>query len=684
MTYELDGKDYTDVVTKDYYYTAYLNRGAVLLNTYNFHQKYAYNFEISNNKVEIRGQAYSEDYSSQELTSLDSANKFLNFDENENIDFVRVGDTIYTTDENIIGMFSSQLDFTGIKRVGFYKIEHYMVVVLQGYDSVKDEYYTPSTGAVIFIDNIGTSKLDVVEDYLKQYVSTTDTLENKADNLFGNVSFVSAVYDNMYLEESNYIERQGFSNLDIYNDYVRITDINEDNVSTSLTYQKLADGNTLNLIGVNGKNEVETTKTSTTYEDFGFVGQDKFNLNQFMKLTADDEYYTYLGTDASSLAYAITQHLRFLQWPVEEIKVKVENDKVTQMIFSTGLMQDTLSGNYFYRYVDTRVLDTPNVIEGAVKKTPSVHDEEIKGYLSYLNQDNSVFTSIEKDSAWDGSRFTKVTKGTDFLLKGTYIVNSEDGSSNNMESLGSGYYLKDGKLYSFTFDEENNITLNKIPVNKSLKDVTNFSVSSEVLNLKDNVISTTGDIVNIGQYLGNIYNPLTVDARTLNMTVENEKNSSMSFAYFGGTEEITFDYSAVTLNETMRANLDKAISEIDTDKKMTWEDDMRPEVYENLLGQYGKEIADKVPYLFDQDFIDSGNTFDGFYDNWDDEENPYFVIIMNTDMDLSYISKYKAHLLSEGYVTTDNKTFIKESDNLKLYVDEDNESNEFIHLYVLA
>lgn len=85
MTYELDGKDYTDVVTKDYYYTAYLNRGAVLLNTYNFHQKYAYNFEISNNKVEIRGQAYSEDYSSQELTSLDSANKFLNFDENENI-----------------------------------------------------------------------------------------------------------------------------------------------------------------------------------------------------------------------------------------------------------------------------------------------------------------------------------------------------------------------------------------------------------------------------------------------------------------------------------------------------------------------------------------------------------------------------------------------------------------------
>lgn len=77
MTYELDGKDYTDVVTKDYYYTAYLNRGAVLLNTYNFHQKYAYNFEISNNKVEIRGQAYSEDYSSQELTSLDSANKFL-------------------------------------------------------------------------------------------------------------------------------------------------------------------------------------------------------------------------------------------------------------------------------------------------------------------------------------------------------------------------------------------------------------------------------------------------------------------------------------------------------------------------------------------------------------------------------------------------------------------------------
>ena len=53
MTYELDGKDYTDVVTKDYYYTAYLNRGAVLLNTYNFHQKYAYNFEISNTEEKV-------------------------------------------------------------------------------------------------------------------------------------------------------------------------------------------------------------------------------------------------------------------------------------------------------------------------------------------------------------------------------------------------------------------------------------------------------------------------------------------------------------------------------------------------------------------------------------------------------------------------------------------------------
>lgn len=57
---------------------------------------------------------------------------------------------------------------------------------------------------------------------------------------------------------------------------------------------------------------------------------------------------------------------------------------------------DRLTGYYFYRYADSRVAATPNVITGAEKKVASENDAQIKSYLSYLNQEDSVFTSIEK------------------------------------------------------------------------------------------------------------------------------------------------------------------------------------------------------------------------------------------------------------------------------------------------
>ena len=238
LTYEINNVNFTDVITKNYFYTAYLNTGSMLLETYST-TKYAYNFEItSENKVNVKGQTFNDELTGQELASLDYVNKFKDFDTTREIEFSGDNNEIYTTDEVLVEAFASQLDFTGIKRLRFYTAADELVVELQGFDSSKNDYYTPETGAIVFIENIGTSKLDAVEDYLNSYVVPTETLDNKADNLFGNVSFTSAIYDNIFLDEYTSIERQGFSNLDIYDDYFRITDINEDNVSTSYTYEK--------------------------------------------------------------------------------------------------------------------------------------------------------------------------------------------------------------------------------------------------------------------------------------------------------------------------------------------------------------------------------------------------------------------------------------------------------------
>ena len=346
---------------------------------------------------------------------------------------------------------------------------------------------------------------------------------------------------------------------------------------------------------------------------------------------------------------------------------------------------DRLTGYYFYRYADSRVAATPNVITGAEKKVASENDAQIKSYLSYLNQEDSVFTSIEKDSAWGESRFTKIVKGSDFYLKGTYLVDSDDGTSNNMESLGKGYYSKNGKIYSFTYDENNNITLDKNPVSKTFKDIANYSIASEILNLKDGKLTTTGDIINIGRSIGDIYNPLTVDPSSLEMTVTDDKISSMNFAYVGGTEKVTFDYSPVELNGTMRANLDKAIAALDSGTSTghgTWDQDASHTTYDELVKAYGEEIANKVPYLYDETFLEK-NAFDGWLDDYTDEDNPYFLIVFGSGYDEDYISKYKAYLSTIGYTSDDNTTFVNEKDKLKIIVMDNDGSDDFVHIYVL-
>ena len=48
-----------------------------------------------------------------------------------------------------------------------------------------------------------------------------------------------------------------------------------------------------------------------------------------------------------------------------------------------------------------------------------------------------------------------------------------------------------------------------------------------------------------------------------------------------------------------------------------------------------------------------------------------------------YSQKYKAYLLTLGYTTEDNITFVNETDKLRIDVVDDDGSNEFIHIYVL-
>lgn len=61
---------------------------------------------------------------------------------------------------------------------------------------------------------------------------------------------------------------------------------------------------------------------------------------------------------------------------------------------------------------------------------------------------------------------------------------------------------------------------------------------------------------------------------------------------------------------------------------------------------------------------------------------PYFIIATDTYSE-DYSQKYKAYLLTLGYTTEDNITFVNETDKLRIDVVDDDGSYEFIHIYVL-
>ncbi len=669
LTYDIGGHSFTDTINPRYTYTGYLQKGSVLLQTYGT-TPYAYDYTISQDGVEIRGQTFDEFYQKQEVSSLAYRNHFADAAAWK-FEGTVTNDEFISTESGLLNAFQDQLDFTGIKKIGLAEKDGLLNVHLYASDPTTGKDYIPEGGDVV-VSSIGSASLPEVEALLSTWKNDANGYQGSLDNVTGDVSFVSAIYDYFYLDESDQIERQGYSNLDRYGDYVRITDIDEEGAGRAYTYEKQTDGETLSLVGVNAKNEMKKTSTTTTYSSFGFYTADSFPRTQFQQIGSDADYYTYLGTDATKLAYAITQHQRFLEWPVVEAKMKVENGKITQFVFTTDIMLDRDTGRYFYRYADVRVQDTPNVIEGPVLKTPSADDAEIQGYLANLNQDDSVFTSLGKDSAWEGNRVTKAVKGTDFYLKGTYYTD-EEGNPTTLEKNGDGYFLSGDKLYSFTFNDAGEVTtFNKNPLSKTLKEVAGFSISSAVLKKDGNTLTTYGDILDLGDFIGAVDNPLTVDPSTFNMGIVNGKIGTIHFAYQGGMEDVTLDYATTSMPVTLRSNIEKAVAALNPSERETFADDSsKTTVYDSMVEQWGEDVAKKVPYLRNRTW-EEANPNSTYFDGYYDESTSEFIISVWETVD-SYTEAYKAYLKELGYMSSDNVTFENQTDGLQIKVNADDQ-----------
>ena len=675
LSYTINGELYEDVITDEYFYIGYLNTGSLLLNTISATTKYAYDFRITDSKFVLKGQSFNEEYTLQGQTELKKYNflKDLNVLEND----IEESDGKYEIyDSSIVEAFTNQLDFSGIDHLELSLNEYDdLIVKLMALNQTTGEFYCPDAGEIT-INNIGASSLTIVDDFIKNYKMPTATLNGKGDNLFKNVSYVSAIYD--FILDDNAAYQIKTTNLDISNNYIRIVDTTTDNVSNSYTFEVEDDKETLNIVGVDGTNSIVKQKTTKKYQDFGFINKDGFELDKFAKLSNDDTYYSYLGDNASNIAYSITQDSQIYEWKVQDIKAIEENGKIVQLDFFTGILQDRTTGKYFYRWINTKVLDTPNNIENIIQKTPSENDEQINNILANLNQDNSIFKVTQTDTAWEGTRKIEYTKGNGFYLKKYLVINGDETTS--FERLAEGYYEKDGKIYSFTFDENNNVTINKNPTSKSWKEIVGFNISSSVLKLNDNKLTSYGDIINIGNSLAFVDNPLTIDPSSVEFTIENDKIVSLDCAYTGGLENITFTYDEQTLDASLKKALDDKINPSSQEALKTWNDYESDTIILALIEAYGEEFANKIPYLYSEKLKNDKNTFDGYYYNY--EEEPYYFIITLNVIDYEYSNEYKEYLLALGYSEASTNVFVK--DDIKIEIVNNEDSCEFLHIYKIA
>lgn len=658
LAYDLNSGVMEDVYTKDYFYVEYLNNGSLLLDTIG-EQKYVYDFGISNNAVDLKGQTFNEEQTAQELTSIAFVNKIVNFDFSK-ATFTEENGKLVTYSEEIIDALAAQLDFSdGLKRVLFYYENDELTFELQYIATPLGKDYTTPTGGKVVIKNVGYSSIETVDSFLSSWKKPTENLTGKADNLFGNASFVSYRYDFTIDEQYSLLEET--TNFDIYNDFLRVTTINSDDVPYTTTYKRKGTTDDLNIIGVNAHNEAVSRETNKKYSDFALVGKEGFELDKFAKINSSDNYYLYLGSDAQKLAYSVTQSSIFVRFKCLKIQASVENNKVTWLHFYTGIMQDRDTQEYFFYRIDTKVLDTPNVINEEGKRTPSENDAKIKEYLDIVENGQYVSTSVDSATS---STIRVFTKGENFFLN---ELRSYDGETIGEIELATAFYYKDGKTYSFLYHQGYDVEYRSYK-EESLNDAINFSISSEILNLKDNVITTTGDIIDLGDAIGFCQYPDYVDPSSFKMEVKDEKISTISYTYggssFSGNETISFDYKETELAETLKANLEKAIPS--EEELIGWKN-TESTVWDALTTVFGEETALKIPYLA-ADVVFDGYEYDGV---------AYIGAMAVVD---GWIENYKKLLTSKGYVSTDNTTFKNETDNVQIIVGDKMDSPEFLQM----
>lgn len=683
-SYQLDyvagGVNATDVVTPDYLY--YQPQGTGLIKMENIDNSIKsnnllYYFGLQDGEVNIKGLAV--DNSSQsvysEIAQLDPM-QFFNFNSNykvEESDFKpsNVAGSLYTDNNIVISIMASLLNQSSLQQQGYFEgvlfskpSEDSLEFQMMTLDSADGQALVPSENGKGVFSNIGEASIPEVDAYLSENLGKFgSSLPSSASNILKK--------DNLHYKTTlkeltgNTTSTISTTTIDYTPDQVLEQLTNSSGV-TSKVYYKRTENNLISEPTLNAKNEIKDLLIQKTPWSALGLPKDVFSDSLFRKIS--DTTYRFFGADLSSLLYAFFQaDVSSYTWDYVDVILSksgqldsIEGYTVEQEVADPSNSGETTTQKYKFEVTDFKepdpipdvttlkpiaeVTNTLGVALNKLKDTSrnikiSSTDDQIgplHAYINYYYTQNLILEE-KKNSEYHGNTYNK----------------------NDFEY--TGYYKTDKGISNFKI---NKIDDRLIPLNSpdSKDSITNhwlntvFDISSDVFELDKSDSSNKTFILRpevdtlSGSFDFFSHSEITFDKSTLKFKIDDQNNlKEIDFTFVAPVarkETMTFEYGdSITIPDYP---MQKIKETTDWTNYSSWSNET--DVYNKLVSIFGKEFADNLPYVFDEDL--SGN----FLSLVEGENS---LLIYNSKENQYYFSKLKAKLKDNGYSSTDDISFNK-------------------------
>lgn len=622
MTYKEDGNEYYEIYTEKYLFVSKSASGSLQLPGYDktIADTMMYFYTLESDEVDLGYCMTTKNAIGRviPLESMASFNYMLQLKTMTADDIVDGGEQgFFTSDTQVIGLLSGVLGYassaTAFERAVFTGEGDILNISLILKSEYASDGFTSVDGT---LSDIGTAKVETVENYLKSFVMPEEkATEQSASRMIGDEISLEA-------EISYYVEGQLQGNptkAEVRIDATHIfTSYSENGKMVSRMIQKAEDddpnggfvkGHAVSTY-INGKNETVNYSNGIQFSEYVFPSNYKKDILNSMMKTGENTY-RYFGLDADSFIESI---LRSTPGTGKE-KVHSVEAHATDGIIDTLTVKYVKKGKnaenggapvYSYYKTEIRLLE----IEGAIKEIEPYQPEE--GITDKIRSAFDVFTSgsvsyhalgydvKEKEQSPGNFDYNEI-----FVTDKTVLISKQKlGVLNSI----SGWTEKDGKIVPFQISKEidgrmsitatrpsrEGDTLTEHITWKASPNVFTMNESNEIV-LRPNVLSVSPYIFS-GPYAPSMILStfrMNLDEQGRISTIAYDcDNTSQPMSY----EQVDIEYDIEGLPEKYQTLIDSMGEFV---VPTSWADES-PYIVERLAEYFGEDKVADIPYYYDE------------------------------------------------------------------------------------